>query len=176
MNKQRNIPIQKDREFEHTLVDLRRVARMVGGGRRFRFRATVVIGDKKGRVGEATAKGVDVSAAVEKAINKAKKHLIKVTLVNGTIPHDIKVKFGAAKVLLKSASVGTGLIAGGSVRIVLELAGVRNILSKMLGSHNKINNIRATLKALKSFEITTKLKRSGKEEADNQKLKIHPVK
>lgn len=152
----REAPFKEKRDFDQIMVDLRRVARMVGGGRRFRFRATIVIGDRKGQVGEGTAKGIDVAAAIEKAVNQAKKHLIKIKIEKGTIPHEIRMKHGAAKILLKPASPGTGLIAGGPVRAVLELAGFRNILSKILGSKNKINNIRATLKALKRFEITEK--------------------
>lgn len=153
---ERNIPREK-KEFEQILVDLRRVARMVGGGRRFRFRATVVIGDRKGRVGEGIARGADVALAIEKAVDQAKKHLIKVPLYKGTIPHEVRTKYGAAKVILKPASPGTGLIAGGSVRAVLELAGLRNVLAKMVGNTNKTNNIRATLNALKRFEITQKI-------------------
>ncbi len=174
MVQQQNIPKEK-KEFDQILVDLRRVARMVGGGRRFRFRATVVIGDKKGKVGEGTAKGADVSLAIEKAVNQAKKHLIKVPIQKGTIPHEVIADYGAAKVLLKPASPGTGLIAGGAVRAVLELAGVRNVLSKILGSKNKVNNIRATLKALRQFEVTEKLGRF-KKVASKGKIKKKGIK
>jgi len=152
------------KEYEQKLVDLARVTRVVAGGRRFRFRATVVIGNKKGTVGMGVAKGVDVSTAVEKAVKRAQKNLINVSLVGGTIPHEIEVKYKGARVLLKPAREGTGVIAGGSIRAVVELAGVRDILSKMLGSQNKISNVRATLQALQNLETADDvLKRRGKE-------------
>ncbi len=112
------------------------------------FRACVVIGDKKGRVAMGLRKGVDVSIAINKAVNAAKKKIVKVNIINDTIPGKVREKFGAAIVLLKPAPKGTGVIAGGAVRSVLELAGVKNVVSKMLGSHNKINNVQATINAL----------------------------
>lgn len=152
------------KEYEQKLVDLARVTRVVAGGRRFRFRATVVIGNKKGTVGMGVAKGVDVSTAVEKAVKRAQKNLINVSFSGGTIPHEIEVKYKGARVLLKPAREGTGVIAGGSIRAVVELAGVRDILSKMLGSQNKISNVRATLQALQNLEtVDDILKRRGKE-------------
>lgn len=120
----------------------------MAGGKRMSFRACVAIGDRKGRVGAAVAKGADVSNAINKAVRAAQKRLIVVKLVEETIPHPITVKFSAAKVLLKPARQGTGIIAGGPIRAVLDLAGVKNVVAKMLGSHNKINNVRATLLAL----------------------------
>lgn len=138
---------REKREFDHKLVDLARVARVVAGGRRFKFRATVVIGNHKGKVGLGIAKGKDVSRAVDKAQSQAKKHMVEVPIINGTIPHQIQVKFGGAEVLLKPARPGTGIIAGGSVRPVVELAGIKDIISKMLGSSNHANNVQATLEA-----------------------------
>ena len=135
-------------EFDQVLVDVARVARIVAGGRRFRFRATVVIGNKKGKVGMGISKGTDVTNAVNKAVDQAKKNLIIVPIVDGTIPHQIEVKFRGAHVFLKPARKGTGIIAGGAVRAVVEMAGIQNILSKMMGSNNKPNNVQATLHAL----------------------------
>lgn len=140
---------REKREFDHKLVDLSRVTRVVAGGRRFKFRATVVIGNRKGRVGMGIAKGKDVSKAVDKAQAQAKKVMVDVPIINGTIPHQVQVKFGGAEVLLKPARPGTGIIAGGSVRPVVELAGIKDVISKMLGSSNHANNVQATLEAFR---------------------------
>jgi len=142
---------KREREFDQKLVDIARVTRVVAGGRRFRFRATIVIGDRKGRVALGIAKGPDVSRAIEKANRYAKKHLVKISIVNDTIPHSVESKFGGARVLLKPARPGTGIIAGGAVRSVIELVGIKNIVSKMLGSANKANNVQATIKGLQSL-------------------------
>lgn len=139
-------------EFEQKLLDLARVTRVVKGGRRFRFRATLVIGDRKGRVGVGVSKGSDVSDAIGKAYNDAKKSMITVELSDNTIPHDISMKLGSAKVLLKPASEGRGVIAGGAVRAVVDLAGIRDIVSKSLGTSNKLNVARATIEALKALK------------------------
>jgi small subunit ribosomal protein S5 len=144
-------------EYDQKLVDIARVARVVAGGRRFKFRATVVIGDRKGQVSAAVAKGKDVSNAVEKATSLARKHMVRVPIINDTIPHQIQVRFAGAEVLLKPARPGTGIIAGGAIRPVIELSGIRNVVSKMLGSSNKINNVRATLKALESLSTPDQL-------------------
>lgn len=141
------------KEFDSKVVEIKRVTRVVAGGKRMRFRALVVIGDRKGKVGIGLRKGVDVADAVAKATAKAKKNLLSVALVGGTIPHIVKIKYKAARVLLKPAKAGKGIIAGGPVRAVLSLAGVKNITSKMLGSANKISNVRATYEALKSLRI-----------------------
>lgn len=160
---------KEEKQFDERVVAIDRVARVVKGGRRFRFRALVVIGDKKGKVGAGTAKGADVTAAVSKATEVAKKNLIAVTIEKGTIPHSQEAKVAGAHILLKPAAAGTGLIAGGVVRIVLEVAGVQNVLSKSLGSSNKINLAYATLDALQQMQPkanwhTTKLKaQSGSE-------------
>lgn len=135
-------------EFDQTLIDVARVTRVMAGGKRMNFRACVVIGDRKGRVGMGLRKGADVSMAINKAVAAAKKHMIRITMVNDTIPGRVLEKFGAARVMLKPAPKGTGVIAGGAVRSVLELAGVKNVVSKMLGSKSKINNVQATLNAL----------------------------
>lgn len=143
---------RKKDEFESKLLDLSRVARMTAGGRRFRFRALMIIGDKKGKVGMGVAKGKDVAQAVEKATAKAKKNLMEVPIIDETIPHSVKAKYGAARVLLKPQIKGRGLVAGGTVRVICALAGIKNISSKVLsGSANKINNAKATFKALKKL-------------------------
>ncbi len=142
-------------EFESKLLDLARVTRVAAGGKRFRFRATIIVGDKMGKVGVGVAKGLDVSRAVEKATRLAKKHLITVPITNDTIPHEVYAKFGAAEVLLKPQLRGRGLVAGGTVRIVCSLAGIKNISSKILGrTGNKLNNALATLEALKQLQKT----------------------
>ena len=141
-----------EKQFEERVVSVDRVARVVKGGRRFRFRALVVIGDKKGQVGVGIAKGSDVATAVAKAVDVAKKRMIKVNLYKETIPHDVQTRLAGADVLIKPASAGTGIIAGGVARTVLELAGIRNALSKSLGSSNKVNIAYATLSALASLE------------------------
>ena len=152
----------EQKEFEQRTLDLARVTRVTKGGKRMRFRACVVIGDHKGRVGFGLAKGTDVSMSVNKAARKAQKRLIRVPIVGGTIPHAIREKFGAAVVLLKPAPKGTGIKAGGATRVVLELAGVPNVVSKSLGSSNKINNVRATLAALQNLTMNVKEKRREK--------------
>lgn len=140
-------------EFEQKLLDLARVTRVVKGGRRFRFRATLVIGDRKGRVGVGVAKGSDVSDAIEKSFNNAKKNLIEVKMNGTTIAHDIFKKLGSAKIMLKPAQEGRGIIAGGAVRAVVDLAGIHDIVSKSMGTSNKLNVARATIEALKSLKI-----------------------
>lgn len=139
---------EEEKQFDERVIHIDRVARVVSGGRRFRFRALVVVGDRKGRVAMGIAKGADVTTAVTKAVDSAKKNFQKVVVIKGTIPHEVTSKVGGAKILLMPASPGTGLIAGGTVRTVLEVAGISNVLSKSLGSSNKINVAYATLKAL----------------------------
>lgn len=144
--------VKTEPEFEQHLVDLARVTRVMKGGKRLSFRACIVIGDRKGRVGEGVAKGADVQIAIEKAVRKANKNLIKVHIVNDTIPHWVVAKYGAARVMLRPARKGHGIVAGGAARTVLSLAGIKSITAKMLGSKNKINNARATINALKSLK------------------------
>jgi small subunit ribosomal protein S5 len=145
-----DMPIE-EKQFDERTLHIDRVARVVKGGRRFRFRALVVVGDKKHKVGIGLAKGADVTSAVNKANDVAKKHMISVSLYKGTLPHEVESKVSGAHILLKPASAGTGLIAGGVIRSILEVAGVHNALSKSLGSSNKANTAYATIEALQSL-------------------------
>lgn len=138
----------EEKQFDERTLHIDRVARVVKGGRRFRFRALVVVGDRKTKVGIGMAKGADVTAAITKATEVAKKHMISVSLYKGTLPHEVETKVSGAHILLKPASAGTGLIAGGVIRTILEVAGVKNVLSKSLNSSNKANMAYATIKAL----------------------------
>jgi len=148
--------IPEEKQFDERTLHIDRVARVVKGGRRFRFRALVVVGDKKNRVGIGSAKGADVTAAVTKATEVAKKNFITVSLYKGTLPHEVEQKISGARILLKPAAPGTGLIAGGVVRSILEVAGVKNALSKSLGSTNKTNTAYATIAALDSLVPASK--------------------
>lgn len=143
--------VERDKQFDERTLHIDRVARVVKGGRRFRFRALVVVGDRKNKVGIGISKGADVSTAVSKATEVAKKQMISVNLFKGTLPHDAETKVGGAHVRIMPAGTGTGLIAGGAIRTVLEVAGVTNALSKSLGSNNKVNVAYATVKALESL-------------------------
>jgi small subunit ribosomal protein S5 len=163
MEKRRRSEFNKDikkSEFKEKVLDLRRVARVVAGGKRFRFRATIVVGDEKGRVGVGIAKGVDVAQAVEKAKVGAKKKIMSVPLKERTIPHEVEAKFSAAQVIIKPAKKGHGLKAGGAVRTVLLLAGVRDATAKCLGrTKNKLTNALATIEALKKIREVKKEKK-----------------
>ncbi len=139
------------KEFEEVVINIDRVARVVKGGRRFRFKALVVVGNRKNKVGVGVAKGADVQAAIAKATDVAKKHLVTIPVVNETIPHEMEVKLAGARVLIKPAAPGTGIIAGGVVRAVIGVTGIRNMLSKSLGSTNKVNIAYATVEALGSL-------------------------
>ncbi|OGI16864.1 MAG: 30S ribosomal protein S5 [Candidatus Moranbacteria bacterium RIFCSPHIGHO2_02_FULL_40_12b] len=139
-------------DFDQKLLDLARVTRVVKGGRRFRFRATLVIGDRKGRVGVGVSKGSDVSDAIQKSFNDAKKHLINVKMKGSTISHEVLMKLGSAKILIKPAAKGRGIIAGGAVRAVMELAGIKDVVSKSFRTSNKLNVARATVEALKALK------------------------
>lgn len=142
---------QEPKEFEEIVINIDRVARVVKGGRRFRFKALVVVGNNKGKVGVGVSKGQDVQTAVAKATDVAKKHLVTVPIANETIPHDVETKISGAHVLIKPAAPGTGIIAGGVVRQIIGVTGIRNMLSKSLGSTNKVNIAYATIEALQSL-------------------------
>lgn len=147
---------ERREEFESTLLDLTRVSHTRAGGRKIGFRAVIVVGNKEGKVGVGVAKGNDVALAVEKATRLAKKNLIEVPIVEDTIPHEVNSKFGPAKVLLRPQRKGRGLVAGGTVRVICNLSGIKNISSKILGrTGNKLNNAQATIQALKKLKYAT---------------------
>lgn len=152
--KNEKLKINKEKEeFESKLLDLARVSHTRAGGKKLRFRAVIVIGNKAGKVGVGVASGLDVAQAIEKATFQAKKNLIEVPIVNETIPHEVQTKFGPARVLLRPQRKGRGLVAGGTVRVICQLAGIKNISSKILGrTGNKLNNARATIKALRALK------------------------
>jgi small subunit ribosomal protein S5 len=143
----------RDNKFDEKIVQINRVSKKTKGGNKVRFAALVVVGDRQGKVGVGLGKSADVANAIIKAVSSAKTHMIEVPIVNETIPHRIQIKDGAAVVLLKPAPKGTGLIAGGAVRSVVEAAGIRNISSKILGTSNKANNVYATFEALKKLKL-----------------------
>ncbi len=171
----RNFKKDKDKEFEEQLVEVSRVSRTMAGGRRISFRATMVIGDKKGRVGIGMGKSKEVMDAASKAVKRAKKDLVRVPLINGTIPHEINVEHKGAKVFLKPAVPGTGIIAGGVIRTIANLAGIDNILSKSLGSSNKLNVSKAVIKAFNIFKDENKFSKKQqiepKKKEDNETTK-----
>lgn len=147
------------KEFEEKVVNINRVTKVVKGGRRFRFSALVVVGNKNGKIGFGTGKAQEVPDAIKKAVESAKQNLIEFPIVNTTIPHEVLGQFGSAKIMLRPASEGTGVVAGGAVRAVLELAGVSNILSKSLGSRTPINMVRATVAGLKELRTKEEIQR-----------------
>jgi small subunit ribosomal protein S5 len=146
----RDIPAEP-KEFQELVINIDRVARVVKGGRRFRFKALVVVGDGKNRVGIGVSKGADVQAAIAKATEVAKKHVINIAIDRDTIPHDCELQFSGARVLIKPASPGTGIIAGGVVRSIIGVTGIKDLLTKSLGSTNKVNIAYATIEALRSL-------------------------
>lgn len=151
-------------EFEQRLLEVARVTRVMAGGKRMNFRACVAIGDKKGNVGVGLGKGADVTMAVNKAVNRAKKAMVNVPIVNETIPHEVSLKLGAAKLIMKPAKKGRGVISGGVVRVIMELAGVANVTTKSLGTNNKVNNARCTIEALRRlhrFEAKEGVEKKG---------------
>ena len=149
-DKRKNVEVEQS-QFEERLVSINHVTKVVKGGRRYRFSAVVVVGDRNGHVGLGTGKAIEIPDAIKKAVEDAKKSMIEVSIVNTTIPHEVTGVYGAGRVFLKPAPDGTGIIAGGPVRAVVELAGITNILSKSLGSSTPINIVRATIKGLDSL-------------------------
>lgn len=146
-------------DIQERVIQIKRVSKKTKGGNNIKFAALVVVGDKKGQVGSSYGKGRDVSSGITKAVSSAKRKMVKVAMNGDTIPHEVSTKYGSATVLLKPAPKGAGIIAGGAVRTVIELSGIKDISAKMLGSGNKICNIRATLKALamlKSLKVEAK--------------------
>ena len=151
-------PVRREEsDMDKKVVSVRRVTKVVKGGRTLRFSALVVVGDKKGKVGIGMGKAKEVSQAIEKATTIAKKNMKPISMVNGTIPHEVKGKFSTTNILMLPAKTGTGVIAGGAARSVLELAGVKDVISKSLGSNTKINVAKATLEALKSERTPAKI-------------------
>lgn len=161
---------QEPKEFDEEVIQLDRVTRVVKGGRRMRFRATVAIGNRKGKVGVGIGKSAEVVGAIKKAVADAKKGMIQVPIHDDTIPHRVNSKFKASKILLIPAGAGTGIIAGGATRKIIELSGIKNILSKTLGSSNRVNNSYATLEALKMLRARRK-KEFVKEDAPATEVK-----
>lgn len=143
---------REPKEFDERVLEVARVSRVVKGGRRIRFRATVAIGDHKGRVGIGIGKATEVGVAVQKATAKAKKNLVTIPIINGTIPYEIIASYGAARVMLKPASSGSSIVAGGAVRSIIELSGITDIMTKILGSRGLINNATAVINGLTSFK------------------------
>lgn len=150
-SKKRRMSEKPKDDFDQRVLDLARVTRVMAGGKRMKFRATMVIGDRKGKVGIGIAKGADVSMAISKAVAKAKKNLIEVPIVNGTVPHEVRVSDHSAKLIIRPARSGNGIKAGGVMRVVFDLAGIKDVVAKILGTTNKVNNAKATIKALNSF-------------------------
>ncbi|GAB4276618.1 MAG: 30S ribosomal protein S5 [Candidatus Promineifilaceae bacterium] len=157
----------QENEFDERIIDITRVAKVIKGGRRFAFRVAVVVGDNRGKVGVGVGKARGVPEAIRKALDAARKNMVDVSMVGTTVPHEIIGQHGAAKVLLKPASPGTGVIAGGGVRAVVEAAGYRDILSKSLGSQNTLNVLLATMEALKHMKDVEQIAADrGKEKAE----------
>lgn len=153
MNNQYRRPVS---EFEEKVVQVNRVSKKTKGGNKIGFSVLTIVGDKKGRVGAGMGKARDVSSAIRKGFARAQKSLVEFPMKDRTITHEVKVKRGAAKVLLKPAPPGTGIVAGGAVRLVAEVAGIQDIVAKILGSNNKVGNVYATIKALEKLKPTPK--------------------
>jgi small subunit ribosomal protein S5 len=167
---------REPKEYEERVIEIARVSRVAKGGRRIRFRALVVLGNRNGKIGMGVAKANEVAEAVKKATASAKKHIKLVPIINGTIPHEIIAKYGGSRIMLKPAASGTFIVAGGSVRSVAELVGINDLLAKSLGSSNKINNVTATIIALTSFnaDVVEKIRGFAKkaDEKIGQSIKI----
>jgi small subunit ribosomal protein S5 len=174
--KRGGVRLEKKDEFDQRILEIARVTRVMAGGKRMRFRACVAIGDKKGRVGVGVGKGADVSIAVNKAVNRAKKEMIDVPVFKDTIPHQVYNKYCASKILLKPAGKGRGVVAGGVTRVIMELAGVRNVSSKSLGSNNKISSARCVIEAIKKLrrveQPAARVDNNKKEEKKEENNKV----
>jgi len=160
VNKMARVTVSKsrDNEWQQKLLELRRVTRVVAGGKRMSFRVVMVIGDQKGRVGVGVAKGKDVARATEKSVFQAKKNIFQVPVVDGTIPHQVEAKHSSARIIIKPAAKGRGLIAGGAARVVLSFAGIKDATTKNLGrTTNRLTNAEATIRALKKLKISSKI-------------------
>lgn len=157
-NQRRSYEPTQIREFEETVVQINRISKKTKGGNQIRFSALVVVGDRKGKVGVGLSKATDVRNAIRKAIAKAKRAMVQITLAGATVPYSVREKFSAAKVLIKPAPAGSGIIAGGAMRVVMEAAGIKDVVGKILGTKNKISNIYATMKALQSISELAKRK------------------
>nr|YP_009398742.1 ribosomal protein S5 [Kuetzingia canaliculata]ARW67928.1 ribosomal protein S5 [Kuetzingia canaliculata] len=167
--KKKNIKNKEENNWEEKVVQVRRVTKVVKGGKKLSFRAVLVIGNENGQIGVGVGKASDVIGAVKKAVTDAKKQTIQIPLTKYySIPHPINGSSGAAKVILKPSAIGSGVIAGGATRIVLELAGIKNILAKQLGSNNTLNNARATLNALNNL-------RTFQETANNRNIQLNQL-
>lgn len=172
MMKKGRAPIREVKEFEEEVIQIDRVTRVVKGGRRLRFRATLVIGNKKGKVGVGIGKSTEVTGAISKAIAQAKKNMITVPMAGQTIPHRVQIKFKSAKVMLMPAIPGTGIKAGGSVRKVIELAGIKDIMGKCFGSPNRLNNSQAAIEALKKLKVLPWLKTKAAESTGQEEAAV----
>lgn len=144
--------MEEAKEYEEKIIQINRVSKKTKGGNRLAFSVLAVVGDKKGQVAISFGKAGDVASAIRKAVSRAKKHLIQIPMRQTTIPHDVRYKFGAAEILLKPAPLGTGIRAGGAIRAVLSAAGIKDAVGKILGSNNKVNNVQATIEALKHLQ------------------------
>lgn len=165
-NQKRSYEPNQIKEFEETVVQINRISKKTKGGNQIRFSALVVVGDRKGKVGVGLSKATDVRNAIRKAMSKAKRSMVQITLAGTTIPCSVREKFSAAKVLIKPAPVGSGIIAGGAMRTVMQAAGIKDVVGKILGTNNKISNIYATMKALERISVLAKKredKKAGKE-------------
>lgn len=165
-NQKRSYEPNQIKEFEETVVQINRISKKTKGGNQIRFSALVVVGDRKGKVGVGLSKATDVRNAIRKAISKAKRSMVQITLAGTTIPCSVREKFSAAKVLIKPAPVGSGIIAGGAMRTVMQAVGIKDVVGKILGTNNKISNIYATMKALERISVLAKKmedKKAGKE-------------
>ena len=152
---------ESNKEFEETVIEIKRISKKTKGGNQIRFSALVVVGDKKGKIGIGLSKAQDVSGAIQKALSAAKKRMVEIPIRGRTVPYSVKEKYSAAKVIIKPAPAGSGIIAGGPIRVVLEAAGVRDAVGKILGTKNKISNVYATLRALQTmsrYDLRKKIK------------------